>query len=557
MVFSRRQPLLFILPFCAVLLGLAPTRAEACGGFFCGGTPIDQTGEKIAFAVKDGHVTATVLIQYAGNAKDFAWIVPVASKPTLSVGSNQLFSYLEMTTRPYFSLQWDYNPQCGGMYFGRSEEDATAGARPPAAQKSAVDVISQEQVGNYDAAILKATDAAALIQWLHDNKFDVPDAAKEPIAGYIGKDAYFVALKLQQNKGVGDLTPITLDFEEARACVPIRLTRIAAQPNMGITAYVLSDTRAIPENYKHVIVNETRIDWLRYGANYDKVVSEAIDEAGGLAFATEYAGETSKAGYGQALYANGRFDLPRLRAMTTPWAFVDELLRQGFPRDGQMRNLLREFIPMPAAVKARNVTEQMFYGDLRSYQRDLAGQSFDPIAFTRELETVVLAPLKAAQAMLDGNRYLTRLYTTMDPAEMVVDPTFNFNKDLGDVSNQHTAKAVSLCSGVSNVYDPHQLVQITLADGRLMYTHMDDEVNASGPAAQRVEQLPLSGPPLVLADNSIVISKGVKQRNDQIIGLPGGAPAKSSGCSSGGPGSLLPLGAMLALATLLRRRREA
>ena len=35
---------------------LVPQAALACGGFFCGGTPIDQTGEDVLFAVdgRDG-----------------------------------------------------------------------------------------------------------------------------------------------------------------------------------------------------------------------------------------------------------------------------------------------------------------------------------------------------------------------------------------------------------------------------------------------------------------------------------------------------------------------
>ena len=32
---------------------LVPQAALACGGFFCGGTPIDQTGEDILFAVDE------------------------------------------------------------------------------------------------------------------------------------------------------------------------------------------------------------------------------------------------------------------------------------------------------------------------------------------------------------------------------------------------------------------------------------------------------------------------------------------------------------------------
>ena len=59
---------------------------------------------------------------------------------------------------------------------------------------------------------------------------------------------------------------------------------------MPITAYVLSSRRAIPLNYRHVLINPTRINWLNYGSNYSQVANAAVDEAGGQAFLTEYAG---------------------------------------------------------------------------------------------------------------------------------------------------------------------------------------------------------------------------------------------------------------------------
>ena len=41
---------------------------------------------------------------------------------------------------------------------------------------------------------------------------------------------------------------------------------------------------------QHVQINEAAIDWLNRGSNYSDVVSQAADEAGGRAFATDYAG---------------------------------------------------------------------------------------------------------------------------------------------------------------------------------------------------------------------------------------------------------------------------
>ena len=119
-----------------------------------------------------------------------------------------------------------------------------------------------------------------------DNGYDLTPQGAEALEPYVGQGLYFVALKLQQNKQVGDLRPIVVRFEGKRPCIPIKLTAIAARPDMPIIAYVLSNKRAIPVNYRHVLINPTRIDWLRYGSNYNQVATDAVDEAGGQAFLT-------------------------------------------------------------------------------------------------------------------------------------------------------------------------------------------------------------------------------------------------------------------------------
>ena len=72
----------------AVILGLAlaaavqaPT-AQACGGFFCSSTPVDQNAERVVFKVRgDGRTDMIVQITYQGKAEDFAWLLPLAEPP--------------------------------------------------------------------------------------------------------------------------------------------------------------------------------------------------------------------------------------------------------------------------------------------------------------------------------------------------------------------------------------------------------------------------------------------------------------------------------------------
>ena len=60
---------------------LTSSDAAACGGFFCGRQPVDQTAERILFEVGSDSVTMTTQISYNGKAEDFAWILPLSDAP--------------------------------------------------------------------------------------------------------------------------------------------------------------------------------------------------------------------------------------------------------------------------------------------------------------------------------------------------------------------------------------------------------------------------------------------------------------------------------------------
>ena len=61
---------------------------------------------------------------------------------------------------------------------------------------------------------------------------------------------------------------------------------------MDVRVFFLSNARAVPTNYRHVLVNPLKINWIGLANNYKEVVSLAVDafEAEGNAFITEYAG---------------------------------------------------------------------------------------------------------------------------------------------------------------------------------------------------------------------------------------------------------------------------
>jgi hypothetical protein len=448
---------------CAALAAVtAPRPARACGGFFCSTVPVDQSGEQIIFSVKPNHVTAYIQISYSGAAKDFAWVVPVAAKPDISIGSEAVFQAVGARTAPTFNLQWDADSGFCGVYPPELAPGAPSGSVIVNGSNMGVTVIDSQDVGPFMTVTLEAHDSGELLKWLDDNGFQQPSEALPLIDHYVSLNMLFVALRLKQDATAGDIQPIVLDMPTSDPCVPLILTKIAAQPNMPVQVYVLGDGRAFPENWFHVVVDEAKINWLSNGSNYRDVVTAAIDEAAGHGFVTEFAGSSTI--MKDAIYRADQFDTTKLAGITDPAQLIETLLQMGYPRDATMQALLRKWIPMPATVAARGVTEREFYNNVALYKADLdaAGYMLDINGFIADLQTRLIMPLQTAQAMFDQQPRLTRLLSTVSPEEMTRDPIFVLNKGLPDVSNVHVAKASGTCSGNGGVKG----LTLQLADGR-------------------------------------------------------------------------------------------
>jgi hypothetical protein len=89
--------------------------------------------------------------------------------------------------------------------------------------------------------------------------------------------------------------------------------------------------------------------------------------------------------------------------------------------------------------------------------------------------------------MFDRHDYLTRLYTTMSPSEMTLDPFFETNKEMEDVSNLHEAKAEYICTENGTDF----VLKVTLEDGTVIYY----PTGASVPFVAGDNAMPTCSPP--------------------------------------------------------------
>ena len=553
----------------AILLGaLFPGAAHACGGFFCSQTPIDQSAESIVFSVnpETNEVETHVQITFQGDAEDFAWVVPVPAAPDLFLSTDTLFSTLAATTAPTFDVRSHDDGWCTG-YYGYSYSDLASsstysyGAYDTGA--SGVTIVATQAVGPYQTVTLQAQSSGALLQWLQENNYDLPDSLDPVLAPYVDSNAYFVALKLQSDKSAGDIAPLGMRYTSSKAGIPIQLTSIAATPDMRLTVYVFGEFRAVPESYLHVRLNEAALNYVDQGTNYNDVITRAADEAGGHAFATDFAGDPT---FLHGILNTDRYDTAALASLTDPVAFMDGIINQGFPADDTLLNLLLTHIPVPQEVLDMGVSETTFYNCLNCYSEYLG--PFDPVAFAEDLQTVFVDPLLNAEDLFKSS-WLSRMTSSISPAEMTVDPVFVLNPDMGTVSNVRKADLYYLCdNGNSYQASPRRL---ELSDGRMLLLPSEDWLAENGMTLDEflnnltdinaiiIEKTGASGEPEILQDFTDDANNEDQANNKWVqdeFGTDGATDWLGCGCNSTTSTSgAITWFALLGLALVGRRRK--
>lgn len=535
-------------------VAMPPQEADACGGTFCDGGPIpmpvDQSGENILF-VRDGDFTeAHIQIQYEGEAQNFAWVIPLQQVPEFSVGSEPLFQNLLAGSVPTYLVQTQFDDcDVGVSGFPPGDNGGTgAGDDGGAADSAGEDpgggpqVLLQETVGAYEIAVLQGGTAAEVIEWLDANGYAQDDEAEPILATYLEEGFLFGAVKLTGGADVDEIHPIVLRMPTTEECIPLRLTRIAAVEDMDVRSFFLGAARTVPQNYRHVLINQVKIDWTpgALASNYKEIITQAVDaeSADGRAFVTEYAGTSDVVPRG-GLYSPS-WNSQAFVAIE-PIGVIDELTSQGFyfcdfdfgngcaPTHPLVQPLLDEFLPVPDGVEP-----DAFYECLSCFEKQIDLMAWDGAAFAAALQQRVIDPGEHANAILDANAYLSRLYTTISPGEMTEDPLFHQNAELADVPNNLTGTQRILCNGDS---------VFILPDGREVYLpaggtwpDFDNEPAWSMPSDEEVQEVMAAGAPVVLANNTQAIDDALAAYNSA-QGWAGGGANDDGGVGSGSAGA--------------------
>jgi MYXO-CTERM domain-containing protein len=519
------------LHFASVLAGTAlaftaplllPSVAEACGGNFCdvGPTamPVDQTGENILFKIGPDFVEAHIQIQIDPDtsAENFAWVIPVTALPEFAVGSQLLFDSILAGSVPRYGVnnQTDF---CGddGNNNGGFSTGGEDGAGDPSGDGGDGDsggggpeVVFQATIGAFEIAVLDGGTVEGVMQWLGDNGYQQDPNAEPILAQYLAENFMFVALKLGVSEDIADIHPIVIRYAGTEPCVPIRLTRIAAAEDMDIRTFFLGNARTVPTNYRHVRVNPLKIDWFNNAANYKEVISLAVDaqQADGNAFVTEYAGPSDVINLA-GVYNPSWNSAPIAALLDSPVGLYDVLASQSLmfcdldwdqtctTAHPLLQPLLNQYVPVPNSV------DPVAFWDCMECFADLVDlEAWDAAAFAEAFDQRIVAPGLRASQLVDDNPYLTRMYTTISPNEMNVDPMFRENPTLPEVPVMNMATQTLRCDGTTSVVLPDGREVLFGAGDPLTWPDFQDEM----PWDETIDQEGMAdGAPLInLSDKS-------------------------------------------------------
>lgn len=354
----RRGVLLVILG--TILLAGAVPHATSDGGFFWPGeASVYQNAERVIFTVNgDGTITIVLGISYEGEAEEFSWVFPVPSLPELDVAEMESLRVLEAATIP----QMEYPPRpCNHL---RLTGGGGGGGGP--------DIMSAGEVGPYDYTVLGGEDdPEALVTWLRENGYRVPEEIEPVIAAYVEEGMHFLAMRLRQDFSTEDIQPIVITYEAKQVVFPLRLTAVAAVEDMPIHVWVFADEQYIPKNYAHPTP-----EFSRFRA--------------------------------ASLVANAGYRYSQNDA--TAYGYFDELKRYQAQLDGHV------FFTRYAGPSSTLLLDDRYYFDWGIPTGEMVRQD----AFLVDL--ILRFP------------YLTYLWTNMSPEQMTLDPIFVASSTAEDVS---------------------------------------------------------------------------------------------------------------------------
>ena len=212
----------------AVLLLLAAggvRDAHACA-------PAPHAGEKIAVVEESAAIVWEPAARrqhfirratFHGSARDFGFLVPTPTAPELQEVDGGIFDVLAARTKREKVYETkrrpDFTPLLGYFFLSERNAETTAG-------RAGVNVLSTQNLAGYEAAVLEASDAAALNAWLSEHGYATAPDLVEWLDAYVRQGWKITAFKIdKQQDAMARSSAVKMSFATDRPFFPFREPR--------------------------------------------------------------------------------------------------------------------------------------------------------------------------------------------------------------------------------------------------------------------------------------------------------------------------------------------
>jgi hypothetical protein len=316
-------------------LVLIPLDVLACGLFFptISASPSTMDAQRVLMVWKANTVDVHVSVRASTEKADFAWVLPVADKPELALGSIDIFTALETLTKPEIEIEAEGGGSIddGNGFCNSGMRGVMAGSDFSSRNGAAPVQVESGNIGNYEYDIVKAETVEEMVAWLEEDGYTIPEGAEAALAPYVAASMSFVWVKLAARSDLASLTdlqPIILTVPRSvnsTLSFPLALSASSASGTMTTQIYTLSDKRNRVTNYASTDLQSVadRVWELRFDfPTYEGIVDTLTLESGGRLVVTEFARDLRGLDFLEApladLMSEDVYYLTRLSARTLP-----------------------------------------------------------------------------------------------------------------------------------------------------------------------------------------------------------------------------------------------
>jgi len=182
----------------------------------------------------------------------FGFLVPSPTVPEIAAADGAMFDELNRRIRPRIEQVTRWHSHYSLFWRLFALESKSVAGRAPSADvvppRAAVEVMKTARVGGYDVAVLKASDPAALTDWLASNGYDSRPELTEWSRPYVEKGWMITAFKYATDATTIDVSAVRMSFETDNPVFPYRVPTDQIDPDAPkrslLRAFVVGPGRA-------------------------------------------------------------------------------------------------------------------------------------------------------------------------------------------------------------------------------------------------------------------------------------------------------------------------